>query len=300
MTETHTPCVSVVIPTYNRCALLQRAVGSVLDQTEKNIEIIIADDGSGDETPAVFETPADPRIRYLRLPHQGACAARNAGIEAARGQYIAFLDSDDTWRPEKLALQKKQLESSGADIIFCAFLRHEADGKTVTRYPLADVPEGPLDYRSLLASNLVSTQTLFGRADCIKQLRFDERFPRMQDWEFALQTAKRFRLVYFADALADMYLQGDSISTHPERGLAAVRLLYDKYREDYTASAKDTHAIMIAVHHYAVQCGEYCGREYFRMAAGGDFGWRKAVLLFHAARFAAREMLPMPGKQKEK
>ena len=103
-TETQrSPCVSVIIPTYNRRALLGRAVDSALKQTERDIEVIIADDGSTDGTEALFAGETDPRVRYCRLPHAGACAARNAGIDLARGKYIAFLDSDDVWRPDKLA-----------------------------------------------------------------------------------------------------------------------------------------------------------------------------------------------------
>ena len=167
---------------------------SALKQTERDIEVIIADDGSTDGTEALFAGKTDPRVRYCRLPHAGACAARNAGIDLARGKYIAFLDSDDVWRPDKLAVQKRQLETSGADVVFCAFLRHSLRDDTAERCPAEDVPEGRIDYRRLLSGNLVSTQTIFGKAACMKQIRFDERFPRMQDWEYAIRLARDCRL----------------------------------------------------------------------------------------------------------
>ena len=299
-TETQrSPCVSVIIPTYNRRALLGRAVDSALKQTEQDIEVIIADDGSTDGTEALFAGETDPRVRYCRLHHAGACAARNAGIDLARGKYIAFLDSDDVWRPDKLAVQKRQLETSGADVVFCAFLRHSLRDDTAERCPTEDVPEGKIDYRRLLSGNLVSTQTIFGKAACMKRIRFDERFPRMQDWEYAIRLARDCRLHYFSDVLADVYLQKDSISVKPELGLKAMRLLHDKYRADYKASPEDTMAAMMTLHHYALQCGRCCAADYARMLPFRQ-GLRSLLrLAMWGLRFGVKELLvKMNGTRK--
>ena len=113
--------VSVVIPTWNRGALLERAVRSALGQEEtERAEVLIMDDGSTDGTEERIRGLGDERIRYFRLEHGGACAARNRGAEEARGEYIAFLDSDDTWRPEKTRIQRELLERTGADAVACA------------------------------------------------------------------------------------------------------------------------------------------------------------------------------------
>jgi len=106
------PAVSVVLPTYNRLKHLRPAVDSVFAQTFTDWELIIADDGSEGETTAYLETLAiRPRVRVLRLPHTGNLPAnRNTAWQAARGEYIAFLDSDDVWLPEKLAAQVASLE----------------------------------------------------------------------------------------------------------------------------------------------------------------------------------------------
>lgn len=295
MAVSFAPCISVIIPTYNRRALIRRAVDSALDQTEKDIEVIIADDGSTDGTAKLFSMAQDPRVRYLPLPHRGACAARNAGLEAARGQYIAFLDSDDVWRPDKLRVQKRQLEDSRADVVFCAFARHTLGSDTTERFPAGDVPQGRIESSSLLSSNLVSTQTLFGRAACMKQTRFDERFPRMQDWEYAIQLAKRCRLYYFSNVLVDVYLQQDSISSRPELALEAVRLLYAKYHEDYEASPEDTGSMMVAFHHYAVQCRRCCAREYKAMMMAVQGVGSRLQLGRRAVRFTAKELLMLAG-----
>lgn len=256
------PCVSVIIPTYNRRELLLRAIASVRQQSLGNLEIIIADDGSTDGTAQAVARLGEPRLRYCPLAHRGACAARNAGMALTRGRYIAFLDSDDVWLPDKLAMQLRQLESTGADAVFCAFERH--DGGGASRYPAEDVPPGPVDYRRLLGGNLVSTQTLFGRADCMKQVRFDPRFPRMQDWEYAIRLAKAFRLVYFPDVLARLYVQKDSISRKPELGLQAMRLLMGKYRRELRSSMPSTLLLLSTAEGFAAQCGCCCTMDYWR------------------------------------
>lgn len=102
------PLVSVIIPTYNRAALLCEAVDSVLRQTYRNIEVVVVDDGSTDDTTAAMEKYGD-RIRYSRRPNAGVNAARNLGLKQSRGEFIAFLDSDDLWAPYKLELQVKLL-----------------------------------------------------------------------------------------------------------------------------------------------------------------------------------------------
>ena len=110
------PLVSVVIPTFNRARQVQAALKSVLAQTYREFEVIVVDDGSTDGTKNVFqqlaraENDGDNQVRYIFQPNQGQSAARNRGVEAARGEWIAFLDSDDTWFADKLELQLKALE----------------------------------------------------------------------------------------------------------------------------------------------------------------------------------------------
>lgn len=110
--------LSVVLPTFNRAHLLRRALESVRSQIEANDEIIVVDDGSTDTTESVVCGSGDQRIRYVRQAKAGAGAARNRGVREARGDLIAFQDSDDEWLPGKAALQRQFL-ASRPDILFC-------------------------------------------------------------------------------------------------------------------------------------------------------------------------------------
>ena len=112
--------ISVVLPTYNRGPLIMRAVKSVLEQTYSDIELLIVDDGSTDCTRAVISAIQDPRVKYLyQETNRGACAVRNIGIRAAKGEYIAFQDSDDVWHPDKLEKQLSYLKETQSDLVFC-------------------------------------------------------------------------------------------------------------------------------------------------------------------------------------
>ena len=104
--------VTVVIPTYNRAHCIARAIDSAATQTHTNLDIIIVDDGSSDDTGTLIQKRYgdDPRVTYLRQENQGVSAARNAGLRMARGSYIALLDSDDVWKPWKIELQLRCLD----------------------------------------------------------------------------------------------------------------------------------------------------------------------------------------------
>ena len=113
-----TPFISIVIPTYNRADLIPIAIQSVLDQTYQNWELIIVDNFSDDDTKEVVESFADHRISMLQLPRTGSVAAsRNFGVLHSKGEWIAFLDSDDWWFPEKLSMVFKAIQSQ-PDLIY--------------------------------------------------------------------------------------------------------------------------------------------------------------------------------------
>jgi glycosyltransferase involved in cell wall biosynthesis len=132
---TEPPTFSVVIPTWNRAELVGGAIQSVLAQTFADFEVIVVDDGSTDRTCAVRGCVADHRVRVLCRPHQGVGASRNAGVEAAIGKYVAFLDSDDTVSPTWLDAFAARLEDRDADVAVAGYVKVHPDGRQTTWVP---------------------------------------------------------------------------------------------------------------------------------------------------------------------
>lgn len=230
--------VSVIIPLYNREDTIRKAAESVLKQTYKDLELIIVDDCSGDGSVEVVRSMLgeDPRIRLiLSEKNGGACLARNKGIDAAKGELVAFHDSDDIWHPDKLEKSLKALEREGADMVFSSFRRI---GKSGMQKGSCIIPEYDLNqyedkFKQVLLKNCVSTQTIVIKKEVLKQVRFDERFPRFQDWEFTLQVLKQGYSVYFIkEALVDCYVLDDSITANFDKAEKAYRLLEKKYAKE--------------------------------------------------------------------
>lgn len=138
------PLVSVIIPTYNRAGTIAKAVSSVLAQTYREIEVIIVDDGSTDDTPAVLDGYGT-RIRVIRQSNAGPSAARNRGAAEARGEYLAFLDSDDEWLPEKIERQVRLMECGGSDVCCCVTNceLEDSSGRRTTSFELAGLAGAP-------------------------------------------------------------------------------------------------------------------------------------------------------------
>lgn len=214
--------VSAVIPTYNRADLVTRAIRSALAALSPGDEVVVADDGSTDDTAAVVEAFGPP-VRLLRLPHGGAGPARNAGLAAARGPLVAFLDSDDEWFPDKIALQRAFFERR-QDVLyaFSDFGVRLEDGSEHRHYlrrwlrsprPLSDVfgpgipyssvaplPPGREDfavqvgsmYLEEMRNNLIPTFTLMVRkAEIGDALRFADDLPTCEEWPAFGRLARR-------------------------------------------------------------------------------------------------------------
>jgi GT2 family glycosyltransferase len=177
------PKVSVVIPAFNRREATQRAVNSALAQTEKSLEVLLVDDGSTDDTAAAYAKPPD-RVRYIRKPNGGASSARNVGLRRARGEFIALLDSDDEWLPEKL---ERQLACAAPAIAS----RHVHINKDGTRQSKPEVMPSRDIFSDLYAKLALKTSTLLFRRELLDKVGlFNERFPISNDWDFFLRLAR--------------------------------------------------------------------------------------------------------------
>ncbi len=192
------PRVSVVIPTYNRTEPLRRAVASVLGQTFRDLEVLVVDDGSSDgRALAVLDGLGDPRIRVLRLAeNRGASRARNAGILGARGEWVAFLDSDDEWLPEKLERQMARLERGrgrdpGTAVVYCPALSRSSAGAGHV-IPAGEPSEGDVLDELLHMNRRPPTASAYvvERSARLSVGGFDESLPSAQDIDLWLRLAR--------------------------------------------------------------------------------------------------------------
>lgn len=210
-----TPLISVILPTRDRPALLPRAVTSVLAQAGTDCELILVDNNA--RSPAVdlahagADWLADPRLRRVRAVHAAtAAAARNAGLAAARGDWVAYLDDDDAYRVGKLSAQFAAARASGSPIVLCGAAYHLA-GRT--RNVQCDTAAWSGD--DLLVRARWGTPLLLHRA--VPELRFDATLATLEDLEFSLRLVRHFglsRVPVVPEPLVDVYPQpGDRVNT---------------------------------------------------------------------------------------
>jgi glycosyltransferase involved in cell wall biosynthesis len=194
-----TPIVSVVIPTYGRRALVTSALESVVSQTLRDYEIIVVDDSSPDDTGAVLRPYVERNVaRYVRQPHRGVAAARNRGVREARGEFLAFLDDDDLWPPDKLEWQLEALgEHPEAGLVY-GFMESFGTERPY-RWPPPDAPSGWVR-EAFLTGNWIRSpgQTLIRRAAFEAAKGFDESLRGAEDWDFYLRLSKDWPFVYWS------------------------------------------------------------------------------------------------------
>lgn len=221
------PLVSVVLPTRDRASVLDRAIESVLAQSYDHLELIVVDGGSTDRTPALVDAVDDDRLSYLRRERsEGVSAARNAGVREADGELIAFVDSDDRWRPEKLRLQVGAYERAGEQCGAAYGGIVKDRGEPLTRGGLSG--DVAAEMRRLDLPTYTST-LLFSREALDRCGGFDERLPCFEDWELCLRVAAEYEFVYVDETLAVKGTGGDNISADPDRLVEAIRRLRTRY-----------------------------------------------------------------------
>lgn len=204
-----TQLVSVIIPTYNRARLLGRAITSVLNQSLQVHEVLVVDDGSSDDTRRVVSefAAADPRVKYYFQARAGAPAARNRGIGLAEGKLIAFQDSDDLWLPHFLR-ELAAARTTRNSVSFCSLESVSTQGTSKIVHP--HLIENVND--QLIRGNCISTQCALVPAHLLRQHKFDEALPRLQDWDLWLSMIGTAKFVHHPKPLAVQFLQPDSIT----------------------------------------------------------------------------------------
>lgn len=251
MHEKH-PLVSVIIPTFNRAYVLPRAVESVLKQDFKEFEIIIVDDASNDDTQKTVHGFDDSRIKYIRLVQNlGAAAARNAGIAASRGRYIAFQDSDNVWIEGKL---KKQMEiftqlPERVGVLYSCILRIGKNRRELVPGIKDKVQTGDI-HVELLRRNFIDLSAAVVRRNCFfTSGMFDEALPCFQDWELWIRLSRDFEFYYLDEVQATAYYSDDSISINPHKQINALRHILEKYESDFSVHKRIYRKQMVYLGH---------------------------------------------------
>lgn len=234
------PSVSVIIPTYNRCDFLEDAIQSVLNQTFEDFELIVVDDGSTDNTEQMLDNYMhDVRVKYVYQTHSGSGgAARNKGIESALGSYVAFLDSDDLWLPEKLGRQVETLKKNpDISVVYCACLIQQIDTSRKVlservlrrRHPMDATLYEKLIYACVITGS--SSSTLI-RARCFAKVGlFDAKLPG-SDIDMWRRLALSHKFLYLDEPLVQIRKHTTNMSKSPDLMRKHAHLYRKKLKSD--------------------------------------------------------------------
>lgn len=227
--------VTVIIPTYRRPVFLHNAIKSVLNQTFQDFEVIIVDDASNDRTSEVVKSFTDSRICYIHHEtNKGGSVARNTGIRNAHGEYIAFLDDDDEWLPEKLGQQVEVMEKSPPGIggVFTGCTKIDrVSGKIVGRK--TPMQRGRLSQTLLVKNCISSTSSILLRKECIERVGlFDESLPSFQDYDLWLRISREFQFESIQEPLFIYHIHDKKIWTNLEALSTGLSLILEKHGKD--------------------------------------------------------------------
>jgi glycosyltransferase involved in cell wall biosynthesis len=262
---------SVVIPTHNRRDFLERAVKSVLAQSEPRLEVIVVDDASSDATAAYLASAAatDSRIRVLRNEvARGGGGARNVGLAHARAPWVAFLDDDDEWLPNKLQRQCEQLARHPEAIACSASFVQEFPGGRTRVFP---VPEA-VSFEDILAENVLGGASVcVASRQALEQIQgFDPRLRSAQDYDLWIRLRERGPITACAEPLV-RYREhdGERITNQTRSQYLGSRLLFIKHRRSMSESARRRHlAFLCAVKARQPERSVRARLRYLRIAVG--------------------------------
>lgn len=259
------PTVSVIIPTYNRAALLPRAVDSVLAQTYQDFELLIVDDCSTDDTPAVIAGFADPRLRAIRHEqNRRQTGALNTGLAEARGEFAAFLDDDDEFTPDSLAERMALMEASPPETALVygwADRIDDAIGRVIEGRRTVVEGDGAFEY-ALRAQNITATSTFLVRTAAAREIGgFDGRLTAANDSFFVCNILSKYRIAVLRKVIVRYHENhGGARMTDPDDARRRdVDRYYQLHMEQFSAELalrpKTRASIMRARAMLAMECG---------------------------------------------
>jgi glycosyltransferase involved in cell wall biosynthesis len=226
------PLISVIIPTKNRLPLLKKALKSIYDQTYKNLEIIVIDACSDDGTSDYLNT--ESKLKNIKIYRSDvplkAGKARNIGITNATGSYIAFLDDDDEWMPEKLEKQITLFNDADIGLVYTGAKLINIDQNVV--YTVSPRIEGSVFEELLIENKIGTTNSVMIRAGIAKELLFDEQFPAREEYDLWLRVAKQYKVAGVHLPLVCIYSRNklSRISSDINNYVLAIDLLNEKYK----------------------------------------------------------------------
>jgi glycosyltransferase involved in cell wall biosynthesis len=202
--------VSVIIPAYNAEGYIKQTIDSALAQTYKNIEVIVIDDGSSDNTISVIEKFGD-KVNLFKQPNAGVSKARNHAISLAKGYWVAFIDADDIWEPKKLETQIKSLNNARWSHTNSLYIGANQDGKT-SRSELTKQYGGDI-FSKLIVNNFITTSTVLIERVLINEFNgFDESLEALEDWKLWIEISKTTEIAYNPELLAKYRVYDGSTS----------------------------------------------------------------------------------------
>lgn len=224
--------VSVIIPTYNRGNLIIKSIKSVLNQTFKNLEVIVIDDGSSDNTEHLVNKITDKRLKYVKLSsNKGSSNARNIGIKNANGQFISFQDSDDIFYPNKIEKQLKNIINRNSILDFCkinVIYNSTYSYLIPNKRQENSILKGDIFNELISRGNFISTQSMLIRTNYMKKHLFDIDMPRLQDYDVILGMIPKVKISYTKEVLVDLHIQNNSITRSPRKLKKAINMLLNK------------------------------------------------------------------------
>jgi len=229
--------VSVIIPTYNRAALLTRAVRTVLNQTHEDLEAIIIDDASEDHTKDIINNFSDERIKYIRLSkRKGAASARNIGIRKAGGKYLAFLDSDDEWHPRKIEYQVREIkkQSNKVGIVYTKTLRKYKNHNYYIPYQYLKRKDGYLYRNLILGHYMIPTPAVLIKKTCFEKCGyFDENFQVLEEWDLWIRISRFYNFKFINKTLTISHYTPLSLSTNRDLFALGIYKIIHKHLKDF-------------------------------------------------------------------
>ena len=284
------PLVSVVIPTFNYGRFVASAIQSALDQTFRDFEIVVVDDGSTDDTTEIVSR-FGAAVRYIYQPNRGLSAARNRGIQAARGEWIGFLDADDLWLPTKLERQLSVLNGTagGRVVVHSNYAILDEDGGIQLKWsqpglnnPFPESLRSELSVRDFVFKNWVGVLTALVRRHEVESIGgFDNELRGAEDWDLWLRLALAgHRFVYVEDSLAIYRWHRGSMQSAIDQMLASRLRLLDKLfaRPDLPLSVRSLRRRAYARLYYMAAVDRYYAGQRLRMLASM---WRMLTMSPH-------------------